>query len=76
MFERIIARMPLLLMVAVVVLTVQVAFVQNRRTERVVAAVPLAIVTLLYFRAGRGGGGGRGSRGRARSERSRSEAEA
>lgn len=53
MSDRWLARVPLLLMLAVLALTVQVALVQSRRGERLAAALPLAVLTVAYVQAGR-----------------------
>lgn len=50
---RFIARVPLLLMVATLALCAQVALVETERPSRLLAALPLAVVTALYVRAGR-----------------------
>ena len=55
--DRLISRIPLLLMLGAILLCVQLSLVQTDESSRIVAAVPLSVLLFFYLRAGRGGGG-------------------
>jgi hypothetical protein len=58
--ERLLARVPLLLMLGVLVLAVKVLALDRDAAGRLVAALPLLLLSLAYAQAGRRGGGGGG----------------
>ena len=55
--ERLIARIPLALMLGAILLCVQLSLVQTNENSRIVAAVPLVALVFFYLRAGRQGSG-------------------
>ncbi len=59
MLDRVIDRLPALLLLGVVALAAQVAFVEMERPVRALAALPAALLLVAYLRAGSGGGGGK-----------------
>lgn len=54
MLERLVARIPALLVLASLVLLVQVTVVQDDEARVLVHGVPAALLLLAYLRAGRG----------------------
>ena len=63
MTERLLARVPLLLMLGVLVLATKVLAFDRDSAGRLVSALPLLVVAIAYVQAGRRGNGRR--RGRA-----------
>jgi hypothetical protein len=57
--DRVIDRLPALLLLGVIALAAQVALVELRDPERLLAAVPAAVLLVLYLRSGRRGEAGR-----------------
>ena len=57
MLDRVIDRLPALLLLAVILLAVQVAIFEVKQPVQIVGALPVAVLLFLYLRAGTGGGG-------------------
>ncbi len=70
--DRLIDRLPAVLLLGVVLLAVQVAAFEVDRPGQVLGAVPAAALLFLYLRAGSGGGSGGGRSGGGRSGGGRS----
>jgi hypothetical protein len=56
MLDRVIDRLPAVLLLLVLALLAHVAFFDTNQPGRLLAGIPAAIVLLLYLRAGTGGG--------------------
>jgi len=80
MFDRVIDRLPALLLLAVVALGAHVAIIEAKDWRLLTASVPAFLLFVLYLRSGPGtGGGGGGGRGGGKSGKgggARSEARA
>jgi hypothetical protein len=63
MLERVIDRLPALLLFAVLLLLAHVAIFDAREPGRLLAGIPAFLLLLLYARAGGGGGGGKKKKG-------------
>ena len=57
MFDKLIDRLPALLLFLVLALLAHVAFFDKHEPGRLMAGIPAALLLLLYLRAGSGGGG-------------------
>ena len=57
MLDRVINRLPALLLLAVLLLLAQVAIFDASQPGRLVAGIPAFLLLLLYLRAGTGGAG-------------------
>lgn len=57
MLDRVIDRLPALLLILVLALLAHVAFFDARQPARLIAGIPAFLVLLLYLKAGSGGGG-------------------
>jgi hypothetical protein len=57
--DRLIDRLPALLLLGVILLAVQVAVFEVHQPVQIVGALPAALLLVLYLRAGSGGGGGK-----------------
>jgi hypothetical protein len=57
--DRVIDRLPALLLFAVLLLLAHVAVFEARQPAKLLAGVPAFLLLLLYLRAGSGGGGGK-----------------
>ena len=55
MLDRVIDRLPALLLVAVLALLAHVAIFDSHQPGRLMAGIPALLLLLLYLRAGRGG---------------------
>ena len=65
MLDRVIDRLPAVLLLGVILLTVQVAIFEVEKPGQLIGAIPAAGLLFLYLRAGSGGGrsGGKGRKG-------------
>ena len=63
--DRVIDRLPALLLLGVILLAVQVAVFEVGRPGQIIGAIPAAALLFLYLRAGSGGGkSGKGGGGK------------
>ena len=64
MLDRLIDRLPAVLLLGVVLLAVQVAVFEVSKPGQLIGAIPAAALFFLYLRAGSGGGGGKSGKGK------------
>jgi len=57
MLDRVIDRLPALLLLAILALLVQAVVFDVRQPGKLLAGIPAGLLLLLYLRAGTGGGG-------------------
>jgi hypothetical protein len=57
-FDKIIDRLPALLLLAILLLLAHVAIFDRHEPGRLMAGIPAALLLILYLRAGSGAGGG------------------
>ena len=65
MFDRVIDRLPALLLIAALVLLAQVAIFEVDQPGRLMAGIPALLLLLLYLRAGTGGAAKAKAKGKA-----------
>ena len=58
-FDKLIDRMPALLLLAILLLLGHVAVFDRHEPGRLMAGIPAALLLILYLRAGSGAGGGK-----------------
>jgi hypothetical protein len=64
--DRVIDRLPAVLLLGVVLLSVQVAVFEVKQPVQIVGALPAALLLVLYLRAGSSGGAGGGGKAKAK----------
>jgi hypothetical protein len=74
MLDRLIDRLPALLLLAVVALGAHVAVVEAKDWHLLVASVPAFLLFVLYLRSGPGTGGASGGGGKGKAARSEARA--
>ena len=74
MLDRLIDRLPALLLLAVVALGAHVAVVEAEDWRLLVASAPAFLLFVLYLRSGPGAGGGGGGGGKGKAARSEARA--